>query len=94
MVEGGVAGFGMDIVRGLSGFGGSEMSGGPCESVLNSFCCILRTLVAMVGVQVQRPATPFATVLHRVDDVVEEVIDSTGIYRVCSAKRHFSQSAC
>ena len=74
-VEGGVTGFGMDIVRGLSGFGESEMSCGPCDSDLNNFCCMLRTLVAMMVVP-RRTQHAFAMVLHPVDDVVVAVLAS------------------
>lgn len=45
---GGVTVLGMDMVRGLSGFGGSEVFCKPCDSDLNNFCCMLRTLVAMM----------------------------------------------
>lgn len=40
--------FGMDMVRGLSGFGESEVFCKLGESDLNSFCCMLRALVAMM----------------------------------------------
>jgi hypothetical protein len=43
-----VAVLGMDMVRGLSGFGGSEEFCKLGDSDLNSFCCMLRMLVAMV----------------------------------------------
>jgi hypothetical protein len=43
-----VAVFGMDMVRGLSGFGESEVFCKLGESDLNSFCCMLRALVAMM----------------------------------------------
>jgi hypothetical protein len=36
------------MVRGLSGFGGSDMLCEASGSDLNSFCCMLRTLVAMM----------------------------------------------
>jgi hypothetical protein len=49
---GGVTVLGMDMVSGLSGLGGSEVefgdSAGPSDSDLNNFCCMLRTLVAMI----------------------------------------------
>jgi hypothetical protein len=40
--------FGMDMVRGMSGFGESEVFCKLGESDLNNFCCMLRTLVAMM----------------------------------------------
>lgn len=36
------------MVRGLSGFGGSDILCEASGSDLNSFCCMLRTLVAMM----------------------------------------------
>lgn len=39
---------GMDMVRGLSGFDESEMFCKPGDSDLNNFCCMLRTLVAIL----------------------------------------------
>ena len=45
---GGVTVLGIDMVSGLSGFGESEMFCKPGESDLNNFCCMLRTLVAML----------------------------------------------
>jgi hypothetical protein len=36
------------MVRGLSGFGGSDVLCVASGSDLNSFCCMLRTLVAMI----------------------------------------------
>jgi hypothetical protein len=66
-VDGGVAGFGMDIVRGLSDLGGSELFCGLFESDLNNFCCMLRMLVAMIDVHVQghtRGQHAFAMVFH------------------------------
>lgn len=45
---GGVLVLGMDMVRGLSGFGVSEVFCKLCDSDLNNFCCMLRTLVAMI----------------------------------------------
>lgn len=47
-----MASFGMDIVRGLSDFGGSELFCGLFESERNNFCCMLRMLVAMIDVHV------------------------------------------
>jgi hypothetical protein len=45
---GGVTALGMDMVRGLSGFGESEMFCEAGGSDLNNFCCMLRTLVAIL----------------------------------------------
>jgi hypothetical protein len=46
---GGVTIFGIDIVRGLSGFGESETFWGPILSDLNSLCCMLRTVAILKG---------------------------------------------
>jgi hypothetical protein len=57
----------MDIVRGLSDFGGSELFCGLFASDLNNFCCMLRMLVAMIDVHVQRRTRvqhALAIVLH------------------------------
>lgn len=71
--------FGMDIVSGLSGFGESEEFCGLYGSDLNNFCCMLRTLVAMVGVHVQGACSTRVysdASSHRVNDVVAERFDS------------------
>jgi hypothetical protein len=79
-----VAVFGMDMVRGFSGLVESEVFCKLGESDLNNFCCMLRTLVAMMkgkksGVRVQphaQHAFIHSFLLHpspfslRFDDVV------------------------
>lgn len=59
----------MDIVSGLSDLGGSELLCGLFDSDRNSFCCMLRMLVAMIDVHVQRRTRVQhafdAIVLHR-----------------------------